>query len=142
MTRRNNQFSENFDFKSNTLVDLMANSKMISTYVIYTVYNHLRILYDSRLFGSTGEDCIGSWGSNFSRIRLTFRKESTDSVSPFEIDSPRDDSKNGVRGHFGVISKLFPGQSITSLGKVPIEILPRKRHITWVLTVLLFSTEF
>ena len=34
------------------------------------------------------------------------------------------------------------GQSISSLGKVPIEILPGKRHITWVLTVLPFSAEF
>ena len=34
------------------------------------------------------------------------------------------------------------GQSISSLGKVPIEILPGKRHITWVLTVLLFTAEF
>ena len=34
------------------------------------------------------------------------------------------------------------GQSISSLGKVPIEILPGKHHITWVLAVLLFSAEF
>ena len=34
------------------------------------------------------------------------------------------------------------GQSISSLGKVPIEILPGKRQITWVLDVLLFSAEF
>ena len=34
------------------------------------------------------------------------------------------------------------GQRISSLGKVPIEILPGKRHITWVLAVLLFSAEF
>ena len=27
-------------------------------------------------------------------------------------------------------------------GKVPIEILSRKRHITWVLAVLLFMAEF
>ena len=33
------------------------------------------------------------------------------------------------------------GQSISSLGKVPIESLPGKRHITWVLAVLLFSAE-
>ena len=34
------------------------------------------------------------------------------------------------------------GQSASSLGKVPIEILPGKRHITWVLAVWLFSAEF
>ena len=34
------------------------------------------------------------------------------------------------------------GQSISLLGKVPIEIRPEKRHITWVLTVLLFKAEF
>ena len=34
------------------------------------------------------------------------------------------------------------GQSKSSLGKVPIEILPGKRHITWVLALLLFSAEF
>ena len=34
------------------------------------------------------------------------------------------------------------GQSISVLGKVPIEILPGKHHITWVLAVLLFSAEF
>ena len=34
------------------------------------------------------------------------------------------------------------GQSISLLGKVPIEILPGKRHITWVLAVLLFMAEF
>ena len=31
---------------------------------------------------------------------------------------------------------------ITVLGKVPIGILPGKRHITWVLALLLFSAEF
>ena len=34
------------------------------------------------------------------------------------------------------------GQSISLLGKVPIEILPGKRHITWVLAVLLSMAEF
>ena len=34
------------------------------------------------------------------------------------------------------------GQSKSSLGKVPIEILPGKRHITWVLALLLFSAQF
>ena len=34
------------------------------------------------------------------------------------------------------------GQIISSLGKVPIELLPGKRHITWVLAVLLFTAEF
>ena len=34
------------------------------------------------------------------------------------------------------------GQSMPLLGKVPIEILPGKRHITWVLAVLLISAEF
>ena len=33
------------------------------------------------------------------------------------------------------------GQRISSLGKVPIEILPGKPHNTWVLAVLLFTTE-
>ena len=33
-------------------------------------------------------------------------------------------------------------QSISSLGKVPIEILPGKRRITWVLVVLHFAAEF
>ena len=37
---------------------------------------------------------------------------------------------------------LLTGQSIPSLGKVPIEILSGNRHITWVLAVLLFSAEF
>ena len=36
----------------------------------------------------------------------------------------------------------FKGQSISTLGKVSIEILPGKSHITWVLAVLLFSAEF
>ena len=36
----------------------------------------------------------------------------------------------------------FTGQSISSLGKVPIKHLPGKRHITWVLAVLLFTAEF
>ena len=31
---------------------------------------------------------------------------------------------------------------MSSLGKVPIEILPEKRHITWVSNVLVFSEEF
>ena len=31
---------------------------------------------------------------------------------------------------------------LSSLGKVPIEIFPGKRHITWALTVLLFAAEF
>ena len=34
------------------------------------------------------------------------------------------------------------GQSISSLAKVPIEILSGYCHITWVLAVLLFSIEF
>ena len=34
------------------------------------------------------------------------------------------------------------GQCISLLGTVPSEILPGKRHITWVLGALLFSTEF
>ena len=37
---------------------------------------------------------------------------------------------------------LYTGQSISSFRKVPIEILRGMRHITWVLTVLLFSAEF
>ena len=36
----------------------------------------------------------------------------------------------------------FIGQSISSLGKVPIKHLPGKRHITRVLAVLLFTAEF
>ena len=36
----------------------------------------------------------------------------------------------------------FDRQSISSLGKVPIEILLVKRHITWVLVVSLFTAEF
>ena len=44
------------------------------------------------------------------------------------------------------ICREVTGQSIYSLGKVSIEILPGKdpgnRHITWVLAVLLFSEEF
>ena len=39
-------------------------------------------------------------------------------------------------------STKYTGQSIYSLGKVPIEILPGKRHITWVLAMLFFSAEF
>ena len=35
----------------------------------------------------------------------------------------------------------FRDQSISSLGKVPIEIQPGKLRITWVLAVLLFSAE-
>ena len=34
------------------------------------------------------------------------------------------------------------GQGISLIGKVPFEILPEKRHITWVLFVLLFTEEF
>ena len=34
------------------------------------------------------------------------------------------------------------GKSTSLLGKVPSEILPGKRHITWVLAVLLFTAEF
>ena len=34
------------------------------------------------------------------------------------------------------------GQSIYPLGKVPIEILLGKLHITWVSAVLLFTAEF
>ena len=34
------------------------------------------------------------------------------------------------------------GQSISLIGRVPIEILPGNRHITWVLAVLLFTAEF
>ena len=37
---------------------------------------------------------------------------------------------------------MLTGQSISSLGKISIEILPRKRHITWVSDVLIFSAEF
>ena len=37
---------------------------------------------------------------------------------------------------------IYTGQSISLLGKVPIEILSGKRHITWVLAVLLFLAEF
>ena len=33
-------------------------------------------------------------------------------------------------------------QSISSLRKVSIEILPGKRNITWVLAVLIFTAEF
>ena len=33
-------------------------------------------------------------------------------------------------------------QSISSLGKIPIEIMPGKGHITWVLAVFLCTTEF
>ena len=36
----------------------------------------------------------------------------------------------------------FTGQRISSIGNVPIEILSGKRHITWVLAALLFTTEF
>ena len=34
------------------------------------------------------------------------------------------------------------GQSISLLGKVPIEILPGRHHITWVLAMLLFMPTF
>ena len=36
----------------------------------------------------------------------------------------------------------FTGQSISLIGRVPIEILPEKRHITQVLTVSISSAEF
>ena len=36
----------------------------------------------------------------------------------------------------------YTGQSISLIGKVPIEILPGKRHIMWILAVLLHSAEF
>ena len=42
----------------------------------------------------------------------------------------------------GVIVLLITGPDISSLGKVPIEILPGKRHITWVLAMLLLRAEF
>ena len=38
-------------------------------------------------------------------------------------------------------SRSYTCQSITSLKKVPIEILPGKRYIMWVLTVSLFTAE-
>ena len=36
--------------------------------------------------------------------------------------------------------KYIPG--ISSIGQVPIEVLPGNRHITWILAVLLFTTNF
>ena len=43
----------------------------------------------------------------------------------------------------GIITGAVMGKShIYTLGKVPIEILPEKRHITWVLAVLLFKAVF
>ena len=48
-------------------------------------------------------------------------------------------------GSFEVISTPktgHTGQIISSLGKVPIEILPEERHITWVSAVLIFCGEF
>ena len=39
-------------------------------------------------------------------------------------------------------TNINTGQSIASIGKIPIEILPEKRPITWVLAVLLFLAEF
>lgn len=90
-------------------MDKKADSKMISAYAFTPWITYVK--YYLRLFGSTGEDWIGSWGSNFSRIRLTFKNESTDSVSPFEIDSPSDDSENGgekrVKGHFGSLTNIW-----------------------------------
>ena len=50
-----------------------------------------------------------------------------------------------MAGTFNILliaNRTTTGRSISSLGKVPIEILPGKRHITWVLAVLLFSAEF
>ena len=47
---------------------------------------------------------------------------------------------NEIRGS-GVLATCT-GQSNSSLGKVPIEILPEKPHITWVLGVVLFTAEF
>ena len=46
--------------------------------------------------------------------------------------------------HFRHISSVLgcTGQIISLLGKVPIEILPEKRQITWVSVVLLFTAEF
>ena len=41
-----------------------------------------------------------------------------------------------------ILYSLYTVQSISSLGKVPIEILPGKHNITWVLAVLPFSAEF
>ena len=46
-------------------------------------------------------------------------------------------SRLSLRWFFMVFtSYLDTGQSISLLRKVPIEILPRKRHITWVMTSL------
>ena len=43
----------------------------------------------------------------------------------------------------GILTGAVMGKShIYTLGKVPIEILPEKRHITWVLAVLLFTAEY
>ena len=41
-----------------------------------------------------------------------------------------------------VCHKVCTGQSISSLEKVPIEILLGKLHITWVSAILLFTAEF
>ena len=43
---------------------------------------------------------------------------------------------------FSTIWEQNTDQSISLIGKVPIEILPGKRHITRVLDVLIFSAEF
>ena len=37
---------------------------------------------------------------------------------------------------------IHTGKWISSLGKVPLEIFPGKRHIVWVLTVILSSEQF
>ena len=47
----------------------------------------------------------------------------------------------GVKYLHSRVSLFSTDQNMSSLGKVPIEFLPGKRHITWVLAVLLFSTE-
>ena len=50
--------------------------------------------------------------------------------------------KTNVHFQLFHVPTLTTSQSIASLEMVPIEILRGKRHITWVLAVLLFKAEF
>ena len=51
-------------------------------------------------------------------------------------------SDHGMESKLGISADFGTGQIISSIGRVPIEILPGKRHITQVLTVSLSSAGF
>ena len=76
-------------------------------------------------------------------VRVQRRLSKMDIVEWHEITGslhPANHVMDKVRVIWGHFHELT-GQSISSLGKVPIEILPGKRNIAWVLAVLVFTAE-